>query len=273
MFSGATCLRLFHGLFLQPRAVQGDCQLHPENDRSSHRSCDLKPDVAEAVRTYIYTNYRQVSNIKKAYTSWWRHQMIKIFRVTGHLCGEFTGPRWAPRPKASDAERPLWRHCNGFSLMKCFSDCVIYFTDTSRPDDVLRILGLHPPNKRRHYKVTPSLSGWTQTWNQPSRINRSMTYVVHLNRHWTDIWLLHLDICKFSICRHALYGIEIYRKMHKRYFSPLGSPMYTNIRIQYVSMIPIDGTKILWKKIVCWRPSTNTHQGFFYWPGLQSQHG
>ena len=29
-----------------------------------------------------------------------------IFRVTGHLCGEFTGDRWIPRKKASDAE--LW---------------------------------------------------------------------------------------------------------------------------------------------------------------------
>ena len=29
-----------------------------------------------------------------------------IFRVTGHLCGEFTGPRWIPNTKASDAE--LW---------------------------------------------------------------------------------------------------------------------------------------------------------------------
>ena len=29
-----------------------------------------------------------------------------IFRVTGHLCGEFTGPRWIPRTKASDAD--LW---------------------------------------------------------------------------------------------------------------------------------------------------------------------
>ena len=61
-----------------------------------------------------------------------------IFRVTGHLCGESTGPRWIPRTKASDAElwcffnlclnkrlskqswgwwfetlsRPLWRHRN-----------------------------------------------------------------------------------------------------------------------------------------------------------------
>ena len=29
-----------------------------------------------------------------------------IFRVAGHLCGEFTGPPWIPRTKASDAE--LW---------------------------------------------------------------------------------------------------------------------------------------------------------------------
>ena len=29
-----------------------------------------------------------------------------VFRVTGHLCGEFTGFRWIPRTKASDAE--LW---------------------------------------------------------------------------------------------------------------------------------------------------------------------
>ena len=27
-----------------------------------------------------------------------------IFRVTGHLCGEFTGPRWIPHTKANDAE-------------------------------------------------------------------------------------------------------------------------------------------------------------------------
>ena len=27
-----------------------------------------------------------------------------IFRVTGHLCGEFTGPRWIPRTKASDTQ-------------------------------------------------------------------------------------------------------------------------------------------------------------------------
>ena len=63
-----------------------------------------------------------------------------ISRITGHLCGEFTGPRWIPHTKASDAELwcflwsrqnkglskqswgwwfetqscPLWRQCNVF---------------------------------------------------------------------------------------------------------------------------------------------------------------
>ena len=40
----------------------------------------------------------------------WRYMMTSsngnIFRVTGHLCGKFTGPRWISRTKASDAE--LW---------------------------------------------------------------------------------------------------------------------------------------------------------------------
>ena len=35
------------------------------------------------------------------------------------------------------------------------------------------ILGLHPANERRRYKVTPSLIGWAQTYNQP----RNSTYL------------------------------------------------------------------------------------------------
>ena len=67
-----------------------------------------------------------------------------IFCVTGLLCGKFTGDRWFPRTKVSDAElgyffdlhlnkrlikqwwswwfetpsRPSWRHCNAWILMK-----------------------------------------------------------------------------------------------------------------------------------------------------------
>ena len=69
-----------------------------------------------------------------------------IFRVTGHLCGEFNGPRWIPRTIESHAElwyffdlclnkrlskhswgcwfealaRPLWCHCNVLLSMTKF---------------------------------------------------------------------------------------------------------------------------------------------------------
>ena len=39
-----------------------------------------------------------------------------IFRVTGHLCGEFTGPRWIPLTKASDTE--LW--CFLWAWINCW---------------------------------------------------------------------------------------------------------------------------------------------------------
>ena len=71
-----------------------------------------------------------------------------IFRVTGHLCGEFTGPRWIPHTKASDAElwcflrlnkrfsfskhwsgwwfetlsHPLWSNCNALGLYILWED-------------------------------------------------------------------------------------------------------------------------------------------------------
>ena len=82
-----------------------------------------------------------------------------IFRVTGPLCREFTGRRWSPCTKASDAElwcffdlrpnkrlskqswgwwfetpsRPLWRHCNGWvdqyliklHACRCCRQCIL----------------------------------------------------------------------------------------------------------------------------------------------------
>ena len=49
------------------------------------------------------------------------------------------------------------------------------------------ILGLHPANERRCYKVMPSLIGWVQTWNQPCYIiilKLNLWYVMELNCAW-----------------------------------------------------------------------------------------
>ena len=71
-----------------------------------------------------------------------------VFRVTGHLFGEFTGHRWIPRTKASDAE--LW--C--FLLIWAWTNGWLYNRDAGD----LRCL-------RAHYDVTvmETLCGWHMT--------------------------------------------------------------------------------------------------------------
>ena len=50
----------------------------------------------------VWTMYRLLGACDTMMTSW----NGNIFRVAGHLCGEFTGHRWIPRTKASGAA--LW---------------------------------------------------------------------------------------------------------------------------------------------------------------------
>ena len=72
--------------------------------------------------------------------AWWRHQMETFFRVTGHLCGKFTGhPAQRPVTRSFQVffdlhlnkrlskqswgwwsetpSRPLWRHWNGILII------------------------------------------------------------------------------------------------------------------------------------------------------------
>ena len=71
-------------------------------------------------------------------------------RVTGHLCGEFTGPRWLPHTKASDAE------------LRCFLICVwINGWVNNREAGGLRC-------HRAHYDVTIMYTD--QPWTDPSWI-------------------------------------------------------------------------------------------------------
>ena len=98
-----------------------------------------------------------------------------IFRVTGPLCGEFTGPgefptqrpvtrsfnfffdlrlnkRLSKQPWGWWFETPpwsLWRQCNEFW-------CI-----------AMIILCMRPANERWRYTVTPSLIGWAHTQNDP----------------------------------------------------------------------------------------------------------
>ena len=101
-----------------------------------------------------------------------------IFRVTGHLCGEFTGPWWIPRTKASDEElwcflwsashkrlskqspgwwfetpsRPLWRHCNelAYLLKREFQKSLIPCRASMLHHHYMEILRLKPPENSHH---------------------------------------------------------------------------------------------------------------------------
>ena len=58
------------------------------------------------MRIYIAEEAKSLGNAVKQKQNMKTSWNGNIFRVTGHLCGQFTGPRWIPRTKASDAE--LW---------------------------------------------------------------------------------------------------------------------------------------------------------------------
>ena len=62
----------------------------------------LRYDMFYKLRYFIAS----VSQRCHRFTSMMTSSNGSIFRVTGHLCGKFTGPRWISCTKASDAE--LW---------------------------------------------------------------------------------------------------------------------------------------------------------------------
>ena len=78
-----------------------------------------------------------------------------IFRVTGPSCGEFTGHRWIPLTKASDAE--LWFFSLIFSLMCAW---IKGWANNREADDLRR--------HRSHYYVTVMWNLLTKGWSSPA---------------------------------------------------------------------------------------------------------
>ena len=86
-----------------------------------------------------------------------------IFRVTGHLCGEFTGPRWIPYSKASDGE---------FSLISVW-------INNREAGDLSRY--------HAHYDVTVMTQDWFEndhTYICSALIKRYALYITPLDMWW-----------------------------------------------------------------------------------------
>ena len=80
-----------------------------------------------------------------------------VFRVTGHLCGKFIGPRWIPHTKASDAE--LWCFLwsmSKYTVEKTIARLVIW--DAIVHYDVIVMVKLDMSTARRRLKRPRSLS-------------------------------------------------------------------------------------------------------------------
>ena len=75
----------------------------PEIKPSTHKRIFRSYPVWWFLRCILYPrDFEYIYHIGNMMTS----SNGTIFRVTGHLCGEFTSHRWIPHTKASDAE--LW---------------------------------------------------------------------------------------------------------------------------------------------------------------------
>ena len=92
-----------------------------------------------------------------------------IYRVTGHLCGKFTGPRWIPHTKARDAE--LW----------CFFLICVWIYDwvNNREASDLR-------RYRAHYDVTV-MATYMRQYSEPPLFQKMACYLFDESRfynHW-----------------------------------------------------------------------------------------
>ena len=125
-----------------------------------------------------------------------------IFRVTGHLCGEFTGPRWIPHTKASDAE--LW--CFLWSASEKNS-----WVNNREAGDLR--------SYRAHYDVTVMVTN-TSMAEQNGRNLENVSNMFYLNKNiWIliEIWNLFYNgvICNIWALVHALAWC---RACHKPYY-------------------------------------------------------
>ena len=80
-------------VLLRIRCSSLSCSVFKQNERTSHSRFHTRIALTWEIEVNFY---------ESVMTSW----NGNIFRVTGHLCGEFTSDRWIPRKKASDDE--LW---------------------------------------------------------------------------------------------------------------------------------------------------------------------
>ena len=131
-----------------------------------------------------------------------------IFRVTGHLCGEFTGPRWIPNTKASDAEfdvffdlrlnKQLSKQCWGwwFETLSCplrrhCNDSPFPPLDSLRKGPVMERFYVSP-NNPMCYHCNVHWKMWTNSPPLTISTHRGLVtsyWCIDLGQHRLQLWL------------------------------------------------------------------------------------
>ena len=150
--------------------------VHTSRDSAFWQTCLLVPATAEdKIRT-------------QPHGGWWVEYVMmtssngNIFRVTGHLCGEFTGPRWIPHTKASDIIVMMQLKCMSILTLwppeRCGNDFTSVFLTIISRIDIL------------HTFCESDLRGVPQNHiNVKSRLNGEMARNHYPRLCWpTSIW-------------------------------------------------------------------------------------
>ena len=111
LIRGSSPSQIFRGGFDFAGIRQGWADIFPVRHRVNVYRGNLDLDMMGCTLVSITYNVSRVTFPRLTRNTRTLHHMMtstngNIFRVTGPLCGEFTGHRWIPRTTASDAE--LW---------------------------------------------------------------------------------------------------------------------------------------------------------------------
>ena len=117
------------------------------------------------------------------FCSWWRHQMETFSALLAILCGEFTGARWIPHTKASDAE--LWCYFDLRPNKRLGKQSRGWWFET-----------LSPP-LWRHRNVSSKVSIQQFMHHRIDQIHNSHNALVFISRN-TQLWI-------WNICSDVMY--------------------------------------------------------------------
>ena len=156
-----------------------------------------------------------------------------IFRVTGPLCGEFTGSRWIPRTKASDAELfdvffnlclnkrlskqlpgwwfetplwSLWRQCNGCShkAPRCYFHNVVCLELWKVQYTNIVLFGITNIFGKYSWVVVDVLPSYHmhQPWQKGHTNSNIMMAILFSFRRTHPLWIISLQSENCQPCPH-----------------------------------------------------------------------